>query len=757
MAISKFNQMKYVTLLLMFFPVLLMAQELEAPEISKESGFYENDFSVTITHPDPQVMILYTLDGSEPTIENITGKEWNYKTYYPLQPGEEFGELYQDTMWTYEYSEPIQMQNRTPTETVLADVYTTVIRHNVHANGELFKGNILRARAYSTDLNEYSETISRNYFIVSEGNARYSIPVIALSVNNNELYDYEEGIGVPGVLFDDWRRDNPNAPMDGFAPANYQMSGSETEKRIHFNYFENGTEILNHDAGLRINGGYTRSSPNKSFRLYAKSDYGEKNFNHHFFEEYDVDKFKRLILRNSGNDAVASFFRDAFIHEMAKNLNFDIQESQPMALFINGEYNGLRNLRERYDNKYFENIHDVPEEALDFLENHLEVKEGDDVFYNEMKTFFENNSLANNAVYEQAITYLDPINFTDYYATYIYAANDDWPGNNYLFWRHKTTYDPQFNEGVKDGRFRWLLKDLDRGFYLNQRFENGYEGNTLAWATQDIEATLLIRRLLENENYKNYFINRFADLLNTTFKEERVHSIIEKYEEIYAPEIEENGQRWNNFTAKTQPWSSDVNRMKTFALNRPEFQREHLKEKFNLGDAVDIALNVSDDHHGYIKINTINIHPDTDGIQENPFPWVGVYFEGVPITLKAIPKNGFKFSHWSGVVNSEDAEITLTVTEGNYLKANFIPSSMVVEQQEMFDVKLYPNPTTGKIYLRGIVDWEDFIIYDLQGRVIKSGQVMQDSVDISEMSSGIYLIQLESKGGEKVQKRVIKK
>src|SRR5699024_4232371 len=274
----------------------IFAQEPEAPEISKASGFYEENFEVAITHSNPDVTILYTLDGSEPTLDNLSGKVWHYKKDYPLFPGEDFGDLFQDTIRTFEYTGPIQMENRTTEETVLKDVYATVLRYNVQANGELFKGNILRARAYDADLDEYSETVSANYFITPEGQNRYSIPVLALSVDNDKFYGYEEGIGVPGVLFDEWRTDNPNAPMDGFAPANYQVRGSETEQHIHFNYFENGEEILNHDAGLRINGGYTRSYPNKSLRLYAKSGYGKKNFKHNIVDGYDVNKFKRLIL-----------------------------------------------------------------------------------------------------------------------------------------------------------------------------------------------------------------------------------------------------------------------------------------------------------------------------------------------------------------------------------------------------------------------------------------------------------------------------
>src|SRR5699024_2280910 len=131
------------------FPSIIFAQELAPPEISIESGFYEEGFQVDITHSDPTVVLLYTLDGSEPDIDNINGKKWDYKTDYPLNPGDDFGEIKHDTIWTFEYAGPINIADRTPEETVLAEVYTTIVKENVHAEGELFKGNILRVRAYS--------------------------------------------------------------------------------------------------------------------------------------------------------------------------------------------------------------------------------------------------------------------------------------------------------------------------------------------------------------------------------------------------------------------------------------------------------------------------------------------------------------------------------------------------------------------------------------------------------------------------------
>lgn len=752
----KINPMKYLSFLILFYCLNSIAQELPPPTFSVNSGFYTETIELTIDHPQNEVIILYSLDGSDPHLENLNGKSWNYKSYYPLLPGDSFGDIQKDTIWTYQYHEPLILENRATQETALEHVYTTIQKHNIRAMGELFKGNVVRAKAYDPDTEEYSETITGNYFITELGTERYSYPVVAISVDNERFYGYEEGINVPGILFDNWREANPDAILTGWEPANYRLTGEETESRINFNYFIEGEEVLNHDAGMRINGGYTRAMPNKSLRLYAKGGYGESNFRYAFFDDYAVNKFKRLILRNSGNDASSSFFRDAFMHKMAANLNFDVQESKPVVLFINGEYNGLRNLRERYDKKYFNSIHDIPEDELDFLENHVEVKEGDLDFYQEMIDFFNNNSFQDNEIYNQGITYMDPVNFTDYYATNIYAGNNDWPSNNYLFYRHKTAYNPDTPSPVKDGRFRWLLKDLDRGFFLNQLPENGYEGNILEWATRNIESTLLIRRLLENENYKKYFINRFADLLNTTFKENRVFSIINEFQGVYIDGIEENGRRWHTYTAMPQRWLQDVERMKIFAMNRPYFQRQHIIEKFDLEGTFELILNVSNDEHGYIHLNTIAIHPDTDGIREAPYPWMGVYFQNVPVTLRAVPEENYVFSHWSGTINSNEPEITLSLSDDTYVKANFIHESVGVTDMETTSFKIYPNPAGNQIYIQSSIDWETYVVYDLQGRSIKSGSISNATVDLQGMASGTYFIQLKLAGLESKFIRVLK-
>ena len=206
--------------------------------------------------------------------------------------------------------------------------------------------------------------------------------------------------------------------------------------------------------GVRMHGGATRSLAQKALRLYAKEEYDEENksIKYELFEnmtksynDNPLVKFKRVVLRSSGNDNTGgSLFRDALMHALASDLNMNIQASRPCVAFINGEFWGIYNIRERYDNHYFANHYDTDKDKIALITIAVrgtpELQEGDEndiAYYYEMIRFFNNHSLTDDANYKKAQEYLDIDNFVDYYIANIYSANADWPGNNNSFWRYK--------------------------------------------------------------------------------------------------------------------------------------------------------------------------------------------------------------------------------------------------------------------------------------------------------------------------------
>src|SRR5690606_20089485 len=262
--------------------------------------------------------------------------------------------------------------------------------------------------------------------------------------------------------------------------------------------------------------------------------------------------------------------------------------------------------------------------------------------------------------------------------TEIYAGNQNWPGNNMKYFRKYTEeYEPDAPYG-QDGRWRWLIYDTDFGFGLYD--DQGYTHNTLNFATvpdgsdwpNPAWSTLFLRRLLENQEFQNNFINRYADLLNTTFLPDRLTGLIDELAANIADEIPSHRQRWGTPTN----WENKVQVMRDYAEERPAYAISHILDKFNLSGTLEATLQVSDPEEGYIQINTIEITASTPGVAADPYPWTGIYFNNVPITLKAIPNPGFQFSHWSGAVSSTDEEVTVTPTADFSIQANFVPEQV---------------------------------------------------------------------------------
>ena len=652
--------------------------EVSPPVFSVNSGFYTNGFSLTLSHLDPEVTIVYTLDGSEPKLENVGGVSYLYKNQYAEFPGQETGALLEGTYETLYYNNPIEIVDRSLSPNKIASISSTYNYIPSYIPLEpIYKATVVRARAVKNDFT--SSVITNTYFITPEGAARFDLPVVSISIDEDGFYDYENGIYVAGVDFDQWRLANPDSDAF-FAEANYKRSGSSTEKNANFSFFKEGNTILNQDIGLRINGGFTRNFPSKSLRLYARSEFGQSTFNHSFFEDIDATNFKRLILRNAGNDFYYAYLRDAFIANTVKHMKFNTQSYLPVVTFINGEYWGLLNMRERFDGKYFERVYNVAESDLDFLEyNGFLVQEGDYEHYESMLNFIQNNSFESSQNFLHLNTLMDIENYTDHYMVHIYVRNTDWPHNNIEFWRKRTAqYEPNAPYG-QDGRWRWIVKDTDYGF----GYEGGpqaYQHNTLAFATSvggdemtnPEWSTLIIRKLLENDNFKNYFINRFADMLNTTFLPDRVTGILDEMKTKIASEIPSHIERWGTI-GSLQSWHNQTAIIAEFAHERPVYQRNHILEKFDIESTVNATLNVSDEAHGYIKFNTIEIRLETPGVSDTPYPWTGIYFKGIPVTATAIAKPGYVFSHWSGVSSSPSEETTFVPTSDFTLIAHFHP------------------------------------------------------------------------------------
>lgn len=431
----------------------------------------------------------------------------------------------------------------------------------------------------------------------------------------------------------------------------YENERSGLERLVHLEYFkatgELGFEI---NAGIKIHA--PKSHPQKSLRLYTRSEYGDNEINYKIFDEKDIDVFKRLILRNGSNDSQpggGTHFKDGMYHQLfgSADNNNNFSAYRPVHVYINGLYWGIYNLRERQDRYYTKQ--NIGTENVDLLEwtayaspTYLRAIEGDFNEFSTVESFVKSNDMsidANYAIIEQNVNIK---NFVDYHLFEIFCGNRDWYNNNVKWVKPK-------GAGAK---WEWMLWDIEYGLGTYKNYDHGqppwravlyaYFRGGWPWSTTGAY-TYFLRNLLDNQKFRNYFTNRYADLMNTTLREENFLAKIQETKDLLAPDFNKQISRWG---LSMSTWNNAIDYLNYYVSNRPDYARYNLKyyilNKFSDSTYADstftIYVDVMPQGAGKIKINTIT---PTD------YPFDGIYFNSVPIQVTAIPNAGYQFSHWS--------------------------------------------------------------------------------------------------------------
>ncbi|TVQ04796.1 MAG: T9SS C-terminal target domain-containing protein [Balneolaceae bacterium] len=602
--------------------IQLLAQSASTPKISppvfsSNAGYVSADFLIELSHPE-NATIRYTLDGQDPDEQSAI---YNHQPF-TLKNG---------------VDNKLRFIQTTPPEGELNGF--DWISPGYQGDVAL----IVRAKAFQDGF-EPSETVTAT-FLNSE--KPHDFPVISIVTDAKHLFSDATGIYVPGDVYNEsgWNYDD----FWGRPNANYHQRGIEWERPASIELIENGT-VHQQNIGIRIHGGGSRVLPQKSFRLYSRSDYGESRFRYDMFQDGETG-YNRLILRNSGQDFYQrpTMFIDALSQALVSSLSFDTQKFRAFAVYVNGEYWGIKNLRERYDQHYIRRNYGIDEHDLDLLTNRGNAKIGSDVHYNAILDSLETRNVNELGGMEFIERHIDVRNFTEYLASQIYFSNIDWPGNNNDYWRFSGT--PESRGSYKDGRYRWMMYDMDYGFsyfsrtgYRNNLFEHLLTPEQTRWSNHP-RSTLLIRSFLENRDFRDYYINLQLDLLNTLFKAERVERKVEEFREMYRSEISNHIDRWG-YPAATDIWESLVDDRVEFARQRPSYLRQQIIQLFNAGTLATILIRNPDTYRGTVELNTIRFSESSTGAYGDAAPWEGIYLSDIPIELAAVAKPGYQFDKW---------------------------------------------------------------------------------------------------------------
>lgn len=523
------------------------------------------------------------------------------------------------------------------------------------------KTTVIKAACFKS--NELPRSTYVNTYFIDE---ETELPVFSLSTDAKHLFDENEGIFALG----------PNANLEEF-PYLGSNFWEDWEKPIYIEFFEtDGTQQLELPAGVSIFGGWSRMHPSKSMRLKANKDYGPERMNYKFFKDKNIPDFRQILLRNSGNDFNESLYHDAInrnlIHGKTDN---DAQAFRPAIAFINGEYWGILNLREKINEHFISENHGISTDNIQLLDTWGGALHGEENNFWGIHYNVTNNDMSVQNNFDEHISNFDYTNYIDFFATNIITSNWDWPQNNLKLWRPTGDGNPlryiTYDTDITLGNFGVQLADFNQ---IN-RIRN----------TADDPHSEIFSSFLENKTFQNDFINRSADLMNTIYQPAYIEAEIDARIAEIDNEIPKHLDRWAgqyvkiDYTRSYSSWLSEKDATMAFVDARLEYARDQLQTEFSLTDQVSVNLKVSPEGAGVIKISTII--PDS-------FPWRGIYYHGVPVTITAIANPGYSFDDWESsaitLADDKSPQFTLDIHRSNtftaYFKGNSRPIKLAISE-----------------------------------------------------------------------------
>ena len=534
---------------------------VEKPVFSSDGGFYDAGFTLELSDKNGND-IYYTTDGSDPRTS--------------------------DTAMLF--SSGINIYDNTSDANVYSAIKDITLTGYTPPKEKVDKGIVIRAVSKTAD-GRYSNVEHNTYFVGKTAPYYDNMKVVSMVTDSSYLFDKDTGAYMIGSDYYEWKK-SPDYEEYDLAdlnnPTNYNKDGRESEFPVSIQVFDDGKSVYRTDVGARISGNWTRSAPQKSFRLYARSEYGDSKMKYSFFDELIdingnvIDEFDKVTIWNGGNDNQTLHFRDAFIQDLASDLSCDTLASEPCLLFVDGEFWGFYMIREKADGDYISSHYGIDKDDVAILKNgSLEDGIESDVDdFNNLCQWAMYADMTKEENYKKFCEAVDIQSFMDYMTVETYVNNNDWANkylNNWQVWRSRTVYQ---DIPRADGKWRFILYDTDisAGLYGSEATSANYDSlNNIKTSSQSFNFPAVLRSVIKNESFRNAFYDNYIKIVDTTFDYDLVNTKLTEYVNAYGEVTKKTLSRFGMDWA-SYGYSNEVERLRNYFRSRPNFAKQYLEK-----------------------------------------------------------------------------------------------------------------------------------------------------------------------------------
>lgn len=501
---------------------------------------------------------------------------------------------------------------------------------------------LFRARCFSSNVSLLPSFIESNTYFI---NITHTLPVISLG-------------GQYATLFSSWGMRLP--------------SSFEYYDKTGAFQFEGYGEADKH-------GNDSWAYPQKGIDYVVRDEYGYENeFDYQVFHTKTRQKFQRLIIKAAASDNYTGFggpschIRDAYIQSLGERagLELDYRASENCIVYINGQYWGVYELREKtMDPDYTEYYHGQKEEDLDWLSywGGLTVRYGSSADWNNLYNFITSNNMAVQANYTQAANRIEVMSVIDYMIINTWSVNSDWVNWNSMWWR---------GNGTPNVKWRYVNWDMDNTFNLGQNY-SGWPTTTfnadpcaLSSSFTNAGANMghfdIFNSLMDNPGFKSMFVNRYAQLTQSYFSCNYALAFLDSMIANIAPEMPGQIARWGG---NINTWQNNVQLMRDQITGRCAVINQGIIDCYDVTGPYAIMVDVAPSLSGKVQWDN-TIMPT--------YPNTNTYFGDISASLTALPEPGFNFAYWE-IKNTNLGSDTLLslinypITGTDTIIAHFVP------------------------------------------------------------------------------------
>lgn len=468
------------------------------------------------------------------------------------------------------------------------------------------------------------------------------------------------------------------------------VSGDEVDNLLNggymqpigaFEYFGADQVLIDESTGnFNKHGNDSWAYAQRGFDYISKDQYGTKYvIEDQIFNGKDRTKFQRLILKPAANDNYpfedGAHIRDAYVHSLSQigNLKLDERSHESCILYLNGEYWGVYELREKVDDSDFTDYYydqDVPD--IQFLKTwggtwseYGGPQAQTD--WDALKNYILANDMTVPANFDYVSSLYNWKSLIDYVVLNSYVVCSDWLNWNTAWWRG-------LNPDGDKKKWRYALWDMDASFghYINYTGIPDQSASADPCDPEDLGDTggqghiPILNALMNNETFEQYYVSRYIDLSNSVFSCDFMIQHLDSLITIIEPEMARQIDKWGG----TYPeWEANVQELRDFINDRCVDLSGGMIDCYDVTGPYDLNFTVDPPLSGEIKVNSLWL---------DVVPFTGTYYGNIDIHLRAKAETGWLFDHWeldnhTVLPSINDEETTLQITSADQIVAHFVP------------------------------------------------------------------------------------